>query len=1110
MTNKNIMRSMLALLFAAIVSVTVSAQVTTSEIIGTVTDAQGNPVAGVTIEATHVPSGTAYSSVSNDSGRYTLPGMRVGGPYTVKATQAGFKEQSRENLQLSLGNSTSVNFTLSTAIDEVVTVTNDAIFSEVRTGAATSVTSDGISTLPTISRQISDFTRLTPQSSGNSFAGADSRMNNITVDGSNFNSSFGLGFDGQPGSRTNVSPISLDAIEELQVNVAPYDVRQGNFVGAGINTVTKSGTNSFNGSVYYLFRKPSLVGKQAGANTYNPGVFDYKNYGFRVGGPMPFFNFGENDGPAFISGKNKLFFFVSYESEALTSPATNFRARSAGETVGGNVTRVLASDLDALSTYLATNFGYATGPYQGYSSSTPAKKWLVRSDYNINSTNRFSLRYIHLDSDTDVLVSNSSSLGFGNRRGNTNGLNFQNSNYKILENIRSTVGEWTSTFGNQIANSLIIGYTKQDESRESLGTFFPMVDILEAGSVYTTFGFEPFTPNNELRYNSFQIQDNLTFYRGSHTFAAGISYERYRSENVFFPGSQSVYVYNSLADFYTDANGYLANPNRVVSPVSHRMQVRYSNIPGLDKPLQPLKVTYMGFYGQDTWKLRDNFTLTYGLRMDVPFFAETGFTNPAANALTFKDETGSAVKYETQHLPDANMLWSPRVGFNWSPFNSGRIQVRGGTGMFTARPPYVWISNQIGENGILTGFEDTTGTTRPFHPNPAKWKPTNVTGAPASTYALALTDPTFKFPQIWRSSAAVDVRIPFGLVAGAEYIYSKDVNGIYYINANLPAPTGAFTGVDARPRWTGSNSNRLNTNITNAVVLKNQNVGKQWNMSFTLERPFSNGLYIKGAYSYGEARNTVDPGSIASGTWQNNAHSNDPNNPGIGFSGATQKHRVFGTFSYHKDYFKFGGTTVSMFWERRIGGNSSYTFGSDVNGDGGFNDLIYIPKDISEMNFGNITTSANVVTVTAATQAAAWEAFIQQDPYLSKNRGKYAQRGAAFLPYVTRADFSVAQDLFFKVKNSVQKFQFRVDILNFGNLLNSNWGGSSRFTSTQPLIATSTSGTATCRQVVASTANTYCLRTTSGTNLISSSYIRNANEGDVYRIQLGIRYIFNK
>ena len=1118
MTKKTFMQLMQVLILTSIFSLSVTAQVTTSEMVGRVTDQQEQPLAGVTVEAVHVPSGTNYTAVTNDAGRFTIPGMRVGGPYTVKAIQAGFNDQVVNDLQLSLGTAATVNFTLGSAITATVDVQaeDNAIFSESRTGAATAISTQQIETLPTISRRISDFTRLSPQAGGGgTFAGQDNRLNNITVDGSYFNS-FGLG--GQPGDRTQVSPISLDAIEAIQVNVSPYDVRQGNFVGAGVNTVTRSGTNTYSGSIYYLFRKPSLVGKKAGENSFDPGNFDYKNWGFRLGGPLPFFNFGEG-GPMFTSGKNKLFFFASYENEELTEPGTNFTARSAGQTAGGTVTRVLASDLDNLSSFLAQNFGYETGPYQGYSHSTPAKKFLFRTDYNINTTNRLSVRYIHLDSSTDVPVSNSSSLGFGNRRGgnaNTTGLNFQNSNYQILENIRSIVGEWNSEIGNEASNNLIVGYTKQDESRTSRGTFFPFVDILEGGSTYTSFGFEPFTPNNELRYNSFQIQDNLTFYRGSHTIATGVSLERYESENVFFPGSQSVYTYNSLADFYADANGYLANPNRTSTPVNlRRFQVRWSNIPGLEKPIQPLEVLYAGFYGQDTWKLRENFSFNFGVRVDVPFFGETGFTNPQANALTFRDEDGQAVQYRTEKLPDPNLLWSPRVGFNWNPFTSDRVQVRGGTGVFSGRPAYVWISNQIGGNGILTGFEqrDTAPniplTSRPFNPNPNAYKPTNVTGAPASSYELALTDSSFKFPQIWRSTIAADVRLPLGLVGGTEFLYTRDVNGVYYINANLADPNSAFTGPDNRPRWT--TSNRINSNITSAVVLKNQNLGRMWNLAFTLEKPYSNGLWFKGGYSYGEAKNTVDPGSIAFGSWNNNQHAGNPNNPGLGYSSASSGHRVFGAASYRLEYFKFGATTFSTFYETRSGFNGSYVFSGDLNGDGGTsNDLIYIPRDTSEMNFSNITSSTGTVLFTPAQQATAFEAFINQDPYLSKNRGKYAERGGARLPFYTNVDFSVAQDIIATLGKTRHTFQVRADILNFGNLLNSNWGGGQAFNSLSPLITTSTSSTATCRNPnPSSTVASYCLRTSSGSLLSPQSFVPTANTGDVYRIQIGIRYIFN-
>ncbi|MGE3468094.1 MAG: TonB-dependent receptor, partial [Pyrinomonadaceae bacterium] len=838
----------------------------------------------------------------------------------------------------------------------------------------------------------------------------------------------------------------------------------------------------------------------------NRGSFVYRTWGFRLGGPMPFFMFGDGGGPAFTSGKDKLFFFFSFEDEKLSQPGTGLTARQANQTPGGSISRVLQSDLDTLSSYLATNFGYETGPYQGYNNDTLGRKYLFRGDYNLNDRNKLNLRYIHLDSNTDVLLSTSSSLGFGRSRSFNGSMNFQNSNYKILENIRSFVGEWTSMFTPTVANSFLAGYTKQDESRDSRGELFPFVDILEQGSTYISFGFEPFTPNNELRYNSLQVQDNLTFYRGRHTTTFGGSYEHYESQNVFFPGSQSAYVFNSLADFYTDANDFLANPNRVTSPINlRRFQVRYSNIPGLDKPLQPLEVDYFGFYGQDIWKLRDNFTLTYGLRMDVPFFGETGFVNPQANAFTFRDETGASVQYRTEQLPDPNILWSPRAGFNWSPLKSGKVQVRGGSGVFTGRPAYVWISNQIGNNGILTGFDAFDNlNTRPFNPDINRYKPTTVTGAPAASYELSLTDPDFRFPQLWRTNIATDVRLPGGLIGGAEYLYNRDINGIYYINANQLPANANFTGPDTRPRWslpdqcptvTGTQNTRINCIIPNAIVLKNQNIGRSWNLAFTLEKPFWNGFYAKGAYSYGESKNTVDPGSIAFGSWNGNQHSGDPNNPGLGFSSSSPGHRYFGVFSYEKEYFKFGKTAVSAFWETRNWGNGSYTVGGDLNGDGGTsNDLMYIPRDASETIF--VQNGA----FTPAQQAAAFDAFIEANPYLRKHRGEYAVRNAAFLPFVTRVDFSLSQDVFFRTGSRVHRFQIRGDILNFTNLLNKNWGIGKQFNSLQPLQPAG---------VNSSGQPQYRYRVIGGQLLSPNAYNPTSGFGDVWRLQLSLRYIFD-
>ncbi|MDP2389513.1 MAG: TonB-dependent receptor, partial [Acidobacteriota bacterium] len=561
-----------------------------------------------------------------------------------------------------------------------------------------------------------------------------------TVDGSYFNNSFGLG--GQPGDRTGVAPISMDAIEQVQINVAPFDVRSGNFVGAGINSVTRSGTNQFRGSGFYQFRDDGLVGKEAKDLPVNPGTFSFKNYGGWAAGPIL---------------ENKLFFFGNAEKDETEGPGTTFRANAGGEAAVGSTTRVLASDLTALSSFLQQRYGYDTGPFQDYAHLTPGRRLLAKFDYNISNRNKLSFRYNQLDSDTDVLLSNSSSLGFGNRRTSTFGLNFQNSNYKILENIKSGVAELNTVIGSTMSNSLIVGYSSHDESRATRGSFFPMVDILEGGSVYTTFGFEPFTPNNELRYKSFQLQNNFSKFSEKHTWTAGFSFERYESENVFFPGSQSVYVYNSLQDFYDDAN-------RVRPVTLNRFQVRYNNIPGQDKPVQPLEVVYSGGYIQDEWTVNDKLKLVAGLRMDVPIFGETGYTNVNADALTFRDETGAAVQYQSGKLPDANLLWSPRLGFNWDVTGSRNTQVRGGSGVFTGQPLFVWISNQIGNTGVLTGFiQNNNSTANPFNPDPNAYKPTNVTGAPATSYELALTDQNFKFPQVWRTNVAVDRRLPGGV-----------------------------------------------------------------------------------------------------------------------------------------------------------------------------------------------------------------------------------------------------------------------------------------------------------------------------------------------------------
>ncbi|MGH9383689.1 MAG: carboxypeptidase regulatory-like domain-containing protein [Vicinamibacterales bacterium] len=1085
---KHVTRIVLSLLAVGVFAIDLAnAQgVTTGSLAGKVVGAGLTPVAGASVIAIHLPSGTSYEATTRADGRFLIPGVRVGGPYSVTVAFAGtggaaFQPETQEDIMVALGNATDLSFTVqSISVTETITVTakSDTIFNSDRTGSATAISRETIAALPTINNRIDAIIRLAPEARGMSLGGQDNRMNNFTVDGSYFNNSFGLA--GAPGERTNVAPISMEAIEQVQVSVAPYDVRQGNFIGGGVNTVTRSGSNQFSAGGFYQLRNQSLVGKEAKGLAFNPGTFDFKNGGGWASGPIV---------------KNTLFFFGNLEGEKLEQPGTTFRANAGGETAAGSVTRVLASDLNALGSFLKSSFSYDPGLYQDYPFGVPGRRTLVKLDYNLNTRNKLSFRYNELDSDSDILLSNSSSLGFGTRRSNLFGLNFSASNYKMLEKTKWGIGELNTIIGTKMSNSLIIGYSSANESRGDVGKLFPLVDVLQGGSVYTSFGSEPFTPNNELYYKTFQLQDSFTRYGEKHSLTFGTSFEKYNSTNVFFPGKQSAYIYNSLADFYADAQGFLANPNRTTSPITlGRFQVRYSNIPGQEKPIQPLEVKYVGGYAQDEWNVRDNLKVIGGVRGDVAIFGDTAYTNALADALSFRDQTGATVRYSSGKLPESKILWSPRIGFNWNVRGDRSTQVRGGSGIFTGKPPYVWISNQIGNTGVLTGFIDQSNTAAfPFNPNPDRYKPTNVTGAPAAAYELNVTSDDFRFPQLWRTNLGLDHRLPWNVSGTLEFVYNRDVNGMYYINANLPAAQTTFAGADTRPRYT---TNRINSNIAGNYVLQNQDIGRSWTVSASAKKVFRSG-FVQTAYNYGEAKNTIDPGSIASGSFTNNAMSGDPNNPGLSYSASSPGHRFYFSANYRREYFNFGATSFSLFWEARTIGNTSYAFTGDANGDASTNnDLIYIPRNTSEMNFQDIT---GAVPFTAAQQAAAWEAYIQQDPYLSKHRGEYAVRNAVFLPIVRRMDLSVAQDVFTTIGGKRQRFQFRADFINFGNLLNHDWGVGQRLVSNQPLTNPSADASGRLQ---------YRLRVVNN-QLMSTSYQSTSDLIDVYKVMLSFRYFFN-
>ncbi|MFN5890734.1 MAG: TonB-dependent receptor domain-containing protein, partial [Bacteroidota bacterium] len=689
---KNIFIRLTLSLIAFVFAVSANAQVTSASFTGTVKDGEGQKLKGAVVKAIHEPSGSVFTGTSTNNGYYSIPGIRIGGPYKVSVSYGDFNSVDVNDIYVALGQDfvlDMVAVSKSSAIGAVtINVQKSKILNSQNTGASTNINQEALSPLPTLSRNLNDFMRLTPQSrsssvasttgNGVSFSGQDSRFNNLTIDGSIFNNSFGLA--SAPAGQTASTPISLDAIQEIQVNLAPYDVRLGGFTGAGINAVTRSGTNKIEGSAFVNTRNNKMVGKKAGDIDVKTDEYNVQQMGFRLGGPLI---------------KNKLFFFVNAEEERRDDPGTQFKANRGEPSGTANVTRVRASALDSLRDFLKTNYNYDAGEYDGYKRETYSFKYLVKLDWNINDKNKFSLRYNSLVSRRDVLASNSGVFS-GNRNGTVNALNFSNNNYIINNNLNSIIAELNSNLNKKLYSSFQIGYTANRDFRGSGGGIFPLVDIMEGGQTYTSFGYEPFTPNNILNTNTLQIQENLTYYKGKHVVNAGFNLEHFAFENTFTPTYYGQYVYKSLSDFYKSAAGD-------TSVQLARYALTYSAVEGGALPTASPKVTQLGAYIQDNFNVNSRLKITAGVRIDIPSYAsESEYWNKRVDTMKFNGPEGKT-SYSTKTLPTPNPLVSPRVGFNWNAKGNRDIQVRGGSGLFAGRPAFVWISNQLSNNGVTTG-----------------------------------------------------------------------------------------------------------------------------------------------------------------------------------------------------------------------------------------------------------------------------------------------------------------------------------------------------------------------------------------------------------------------
>jgi len=1016
------------------------AQETTAEIVGTVTDGKA-PLAGATIAALNQPTGVTYTTTTRKDGRYNLPNLRIGGPYLVTVTNVGFKKQTQDSIFLVLGQDFKADFGLQPEANVLneVTVTSAArqgkVFNTSHTGSQEIINRSQLERLPTVSRSLQDAMKLTPSANatvvgGVAFGGQSNQYNNITVDGANFNNSFGL--SGTLGGQTNSQPISLDAIEQVQVNISPYDVRQGGFSGAGVNSVTRSGTNKLRATVYTYLKGPGTQGYDVENNKVPRQSFSYNLRGIAIGGPII---------------PNKLFFFISGESERRTDPGTTFIASDASHAPNGvTISNANADSLNALSAFLKSNYKYDPGAFQNYSYRTQSDKITLKIDWNINANNTLTLKYNYLKSFRDAPASNSGSVNpsIGRTPGQY-AMPFYGSGYTINNNFNIFIAELNTRFSNKASNKLQVGYTALHDFRSALTTSnFPLVDILDGnGNPYTSFGYEQFTYGNLLKSDIFQINDIFTFYKGSHEITIGTQNSFKKYQNGFSPSYEGVYRFSSLSQFYAAA----ADPN----VHALRYDLSYTLPPNSKFPLVGPKDQEYGFFVQDKWRVVPNFTLIYGLRVDIPVFQNTFLYNPVVDTLK---GFYAGTHLNTGQGPKTNPLFGPRIGFNWDVQGNQETQVRGGAGLFAGPPPFVWISNQASNSGVALFGSVSNNTTTGFSPvtNPNPNWPASTGNALSKSYSLNVTDPKFKFPQAFKASLAVDQKIPGGFIITLEGTYAKDVNAAFFQNVNLPGSGITLTGADNRTRYRASQVYPVggaaaatvnNPNIGNAIYMTNVNKGYAYTATLQVQKNFRN-LYVNVAYTYTQTKDVMIGGSTAATMWGSKPVIGDPNKPELGYSNAYLPHRIIASASYRFTYGKYFATSIGAIFEASPSGVGSYVYNGDLNGDGQTsNDLIYIPTQ-ADYDAGKYKVESSGGTDTRTPQDV-WNqinAFISQDKYLSKHRGQYAERNALVYPWFKRLDLNITQDFYIMANKGKDKHTLRlsVDIVNVGNLINKDWG----------------------------------------------------------------------
>ena len=1015
------------------------AQVTTSSLAGQIVDEGGEPLVGATVVAVHTPSGTQYFAVANEEGRYAIQGMRTGGPYEVTFSLIGCQSVVIPDITLALAETYQQNVRLKTAaqnLTEAIVVASAASkFSNEKTGAATNISNQQITNLPSVSRAITDVTRLSPYGgNGMSFAGSDGRLANFTVDGANFNNNFGLSSN-LPGGG---NPISIDAIEELQVVISPYDVRQTNFIGGGVNAITKSGTNTFRGSAYVYHRNESLRGDTvegeqiAGARAKDRST----TYGFTLGGPIV---------------KNKLFFFVNAEYAHIPTVVNRWQGSTNGVADPDNyISRTKLSDLQRVSEFVKSKYGYDTGSWTDFPANEKNMKILARIDWNISNKHKLALRYNYTQN--NVWNSpNGSSMDGGTRmsgaRMSQYSMSFANSMYS-MKNIVSTWSlDLNSRLSDNLSNQFLATFSKLDDVRGTNSEEFPFIDILDdtSSNNYMALGYELFTWNNAVHNTVANVKDDITWYKGSHKITGGISYEYQMADNQYMRNGSGYYRYKTLDDFL---NG--RTPEVVCLTYGYD---------GEQYPAARVQFHKAGIYAQDEWNVSDRFKLTYGVRIDGLFFDNGDLmTNNKIKELSYYPRK---YNYEETHIdtgkwPTSSVTFSPRVGFSWDVFGDKSFKVRGGTGLFSGRLPLVFFTNMptngglvqyqaqinaknaaakgfsmnVFDGGLVTDANGKATIEALYNKLISLGYPSTVSPADGTIpSAVNGVDPKFKMPQVWKTSLAFDYSFPtsFPFSFSAEGIYNKTINAVAISDWSMSNVAGfaRFNGADNRPIYPAGYRY-----TTKAFVLENTDKGYGWSASAQINMQPIKSLSFMAAYTHTVSKEiTGMPGSAAESAFTYVPTNEGPNYIKLHNSQYVTPDRVVASLTHHDN----SGNHYSFIYEAwRGGSNYSYMLSNDMNGDGYNYDALYIPTDeeVSNRQFRFVSMD----------DQNRFMDFVHKDKYLSSHQGQYAEGYSLYSPWVHRVDFSYKHDFTVKCGKNTNTLQLCLDLKNVLNLFNSSWG----------------------------------------------------------------------